>query len=413
MLMHAWSEHLEFHELVQKVVKSCTAMKVDPDARVLRLTDPDLVNYPFIYMEHIERLNLREPEGQAVLHKLAKDADVLIEANRPGVAKRLGYDYETLSKINPRIIFASVTGYGQTGPWKERPGHDVNYVAAAGALAGIITDGDLRRHMDRDLLGRAARDVMTAGPKTIGPEQFAAEALATIPEEFRRHVGNVRIQVDDFPSDEVENTMELETPFDLLGLYQGVSMMERGAGHIANDIDRIFLYRRPILDYWCESGEDLPHKFETGTLSHEGMAGTLGAIEYLEQFGEGGTRSAKLRAAWARLADYEQRLTMRLIAGLRGFKGLRIRGITSDNAMDRRVPTVSFTLDGHHPEALAKGFARDNIFVWSGHNYAIEPVGCMGLLDKGGVLRVGLAHYNTEAEVDGFLSALTRQVKAA
>ena len=48
-------------------------------------------------------------------------------------------------------------------------------------------------------------------------------------------------------------------PFDLLGLYQGVSMMERGAGHVANDIDRIFLYRRPILDYWCESQEDLPH----------------------------------------------------------------------------------------------------------------------------------------------------------
>ena len=90
-------------------------------------------------------------------------------------------------------------------------------------------------------------------------EAIAAEALATIPEEFRRHVGNVRIQVDDFPSDEVEQAMDLDTPFDVLGLYQGVSMVERGAGHIANDIDRIFLYRRPILDYWCETGEDLRH----------------------------------------------------------------------------------------------------------------------------------------------------------
>ena len=90
-------------------------------------------------------------------------------------------------------------------------------------------------------------------------EAIAAEALATIPEEFRKHVGNVRIQIDDFPAEEIEKEMELDTPFDLLGLYQGVSMVERGAGHIANDIDRIFLYRRPILDYWCESGEDLPH----------------------------------------------------------------------------------------------------------------------------------------------------------
>lgn len=90
-------------------------------------------------------------------------------------------------------------------------------------------------------------------------EAIATEALATIPEEFRKHVGNVRIQVDDFPDDEVEKVMELDTPFDLLGLYQGVSMQERGAGHIANDIDRIFLYRRPILDFWCEAEEDLPH----------------------------------------------------------------------------------------------------------------------------------------------------------
>jgi cysteine desulfurase family protein (TIGR01976 family) len=159
------------------------------------------------------------------------------------------------------------------------------------------------------------------------------------------------------------------------------------------------------------AGEELPHKFETGTLSHEGMAGTLGAIEYLEQFGAGETRAARLKSAWNALALYERAVTLKLIEGLKTFRGLTIRGVTSDNAMHRRVPTVSFTLEGHHPEALAKAFAHDNIFVWSGHNYAIEPVSRMGLMDKGGVLRVGLAHYNTEAEVDAFFSSLTRQVR--
>ena len=161
------------------------------------------------------------------------------------------------------------------------------------------------------------------------------------------------------------------------------------------------------------AGEELPHKFETGTLSHEGMAGTLGAIEYLEQFGTGGTRAKRVASAWNNLANYEHKITLQLIEGLKTFKGLTIRGITSANAMHRRVPTVSFTLDGHHPEALAKAFAKDNIFVWSGHNYAIEPVGRMGLMDKGGVLRVGLAHYNTEAEVDALLSSITRQIRSA
>ena len=158
------------------------------------------------------------------------------------------------------------------------------------------------------------------------------------------------------------------------------------------------------------AGDDLPHKFETGTLSHEGMAGTLGAIEYLEQFGAGASRTERIASAWAAIAEYEQKLTLKLIDGLKTFKGLTIRGITSANAMHRRVPTVSFTLDGHHPDALAKAFATDNIFVWSGHNYAIEPVSRMGLMDKGGVLRVGLAHYNTEGEVDALISALTRHI---
>ena len=155
-------------------------------------------------------------------------------------------------------------------------------------------------------------------------------------------------------------------------------------------------------------GEDLPHKFETGTLSHEGMAGCLGAIEYLEQFGIGLTRAEKLKSSWDVMVAYEHKITGQLIEGLRHVKGLTIRGVTSANAMHRRVPTVSFTVDGVQPDKLAKHFATENIFVWSGHNYALEPIKRMGLMDKGGVLRVGLAHYNTAAEVDQLLGSLTR-----
>ncbi len=158
-------------------------------------------------------------------------------------------------------------------------------------------------------------------------------------------------------------------------------------------------------------GEDLPHKFETGTLSHEGMAGCLGTIEYLEQFGSGETRVAKLKSAWSNLAEYEKGITLQLIEGLRKVKGLTIRGVTSANAMHRRVPTVSFTVEGVAPEKLARHFAGENMFVWSGHNYALEPIKKMGLMDKGGVLRVGLAHYNTAAEVDGFLASLDGALK--
>ena len=155
-------------------------------------------------------------------------------------------------------------------------------------------------------------------------------------------------------------------------------------------------------------GNELPHKFETGTLSHEGMAGCVGALEYLEQFGIGLTRAEKLKSSWDVMVAYEHKITGQLIEGLRHVKGLTIRGVTSANALHRRVPTVSFTVDGVQPDKLAKHFATENIFVWSGHNYALEPIKRMGLMDKGGVLRVGLAHYNTAAEVDQLLGSLTR-----
>jgi cysteine desulfurase family protein (TIGR01976 family) len=167
-------------------------------------------------------------------------------------------------------------------------------------------------------------------------------------------------------------------------------------------LENMFAYKlRP-------AGNDLPHRFETGTLSHEGMAGCIGAIDYMASLGTGATRRAQLASAWAAMETYEQSISRHLIEGLQAIKKIKIRGITSANAMHRRVPTVSFTVDGVKPEALAKHFAAENIFVWSGHNYAVEPVTAMGLMDKGGVLRVGLAHYNTSPEVEQFLVSLKR-----
>jgi predicted Zn-dependent protease with MMP-like domain len=96
-------------------------------------------------------------------------------------------------------------------------------------------------------------------PSLADIEALAYDALTTIPDELRRHVANVVIQVEDFPDDEVAEEMELETPFDLLGLYSGVSLDRKSISDGGGMPDMIFLYRRAILDYWCESGETLSH----------------------------------------------------------------------------------------------------------------------------------------------------------
>jgi predicted Zn-dependent protease with MMP-like domain len=88
-------------------------------------------------------------------------------------------------------------------------------------------------------------------------ERIARTQLATIPELFRRHVRDVVIRVEEFCDEEIEAEMGLESPFDLLGLYRGVSLARKSVAASARDLDMIFLYRRPILDYWCETGEDL------------------------------------------------------------------------------------------------------------------------------------------------------------
>ena len=94
-------------------------------------------------------------------------------------------------------------------------------------------------------------------PSAADIESLAQQALATIPEELRQHVGAVVIRVEEFPDEETEEEMDLESPFDLLGLYRGVAMPQQSVFATRNDVDMIFLYRRPLLDYWCETGEDL------------------------------------------------------------------------------------------------------------------------------------------------------------
>ncbi|MTJ79445.1 MAG: acetylglutamate kinase [Telmatospirillum sp.] len=88
-------------------------------------------------------------------------------------------------------------------------------------------------------------------------EEIATRELDRIPEELRRHLGTVVIRIEDFPDEDVEEEMELESPFDLLGLYQGVALSRRSVLDVRTGPDMIFLYRRPILDYWCETGQDL------------------------------------------------------------------------------------------------------------------------------------------------------------
>ena len=94
-------------------------------------------------------------------------------------------------------------------------------------------------------------------PSLADLEELARRALDTIPRRLKQHLGPVVIRVEEFPDEETEEAMGLESPFDILGLYRGVALPDKSITDPRPDLDIVFLYRRPILDYWCESGEDL------------------------------------------------------------------------------------------------------------------------------------------------------------
>jgi predicted Zn-dependent protease with MMP-like domain len=97
----------------------------------------------------------------------------------------------------------------------------------------------------------------TTAPTLADIQALGVEALSTLPPEFHQPIASVPVHVEDFPDEETANEMELESPFDLLGLYRGVAMPHQSVHDVRTTLDAIFLYRRPLLDYWCESGEDL------------------------------------------------------------------------------------------------------------------------------------------------------------
>jgi predicted Zn-dependent protease with MMP-like domain len=102
---------------------------------------------------------------------------------------------------------------------------------------------------------------MTHGlpPSVADIEALAQRALATIPPRLRQRLGPIAIRIEEFPDPETETEMQLDSPFDLLGLYRGVALPHKSLADPRPQLDLIFLYRRPILDYWCETGEDLAH----------------------------------------------------------------------------------------------------------------------------------------------------------
>lgn len=165
--------------------------------------------------------------------------------------------------------------------------------------------------------------------------------------------------------------------------------------------------------------EKLPDRWETGTQNHECMAGVTAAIDYIADVGrhhnsEAHTRREAIVAAYAVLQQHERELSEQLINGLLSIPGITFYGIADPAKLDQRTPTVAIRMEGYTPLELATQLGERGIFTWDGNYYAINLTERLGVQQSGGMLRIGLAHYNTAEELDRLLAELrllARKVK--
>ena len=162
------------------------------------------------------------------------------------------------------------------------------------------------------------------------------------------------------------------------------------------------------------ASDEAPDCWETGTQNHEGLAGLAAAVDYLADLGGRVRGSAgppadrrhAVLAAMAAVRDYESKLARRMIDGLRSFRGLTFYGIRDPERSGSRTPTMGVTIAEHRPRELSHALGERGIFTWDGNYYALNLTERLGVEDEGGMLRIGLVHYNTAEEVDRVLAAL-------
>lgn len=166
------------------------------------------------------------------------------------------------------------------------------------------------------------------------------------------------------------------------------------------------------------------HKFESGTQTFCNIPGSTAAIEYIAEIGEmfGSPyadrfpgfkgRRLDLKTGMAAIREYEMSLFEHLIEGVQKLPDVKIYGITDPKQFHRRTPTLAMTVDGFTPHQIGEYMGKQGIFLWTGNFYAQRLDERLGTFEKGGVVRVGLSHYNTEEEVDRYLEALETLIKS-
>ncbi|MDQ3661615.1 MAG: cysteine desulfurase-like protein [Actinomycetota bacterium] len=188
------------------------------------------------------------------------------------------------------------------------------------------------------------------------------------------------------------------SPYKFFGPHLGVMFGRRSL------LEKLEPYKvRPASD-------EVPHRFETGTLSHEALAGFTAAVDYLGGLvgGPAPDRRAGLAAGMTAVSEHEKALTGLFLDRIEAIPGVRLYGISGRDRLDERTPTFALTVEGVTPRDAASELGRRGIYAWDGNYYALAVMERLGLQGSGGALRIGFCHLNTPEEVERVGAELAR-----
>ncbi len=174
------------------------------------------------------------------------------------------------------------------------------------------------------------------------------------------------------------------------------------------------LYTKPGLldrlstDRLCTAYQHAPFKIETGTQNHAALAGVGAAIDFIAEFGEGQTLRSQITDAMHKIRAYEQRLFVHMYNELSNLDGIKAYGLPAED--DDRTPTIALTVEGKTPIEVCEYLASQNVCAWAGHFYALRSVEVLGLLEKGGVTRLGLSAYTSPRDIERTIDAFKKMI---
>jgi len=282
------------------------------------------------------------------------------------------------------VLITQLDHEGNRGPWLMLREFGVNVREVSLQPSGMLDEKDFAAKVNEKTrliaIGLASNALGTVNNITLARE-LAYKAGAWLMLDAVAYAPHFKINVQELGCDFL-----LCSAYKFYGPHVGILYSRPGL------LDRIKTDRlRTALQY-------APEKIETGTLNHAAIAGVTAAVNFISSLGN------NIADAYRQIGAHERELAVRLYDGLCKIKGVKVIG--QDFASEHRAPTVSFTFEGKTPTEVCRHLAKQNIFAWDGHFYAQRAIEILGLFEKGGVTRIGMAVYNTPEEIDKTLDVL-------